>query len=170
MYRPHYGTPRTAKITKPWQFAGTLKQWGHETAVHALAVINPLAYQYILKELTEKTPLERIMSGLWRDYSPTLAKMKQIGFGMLSPNSLFTFREKYFKKNDYPDPLQVQEGKRRQLEILERKFKFIKDYFDIVYPIYDRVGVPTKNTFKLLEQHRKCAVKILQIKFELGML
>lgn len=160
--------PRTAKITKPWQFASTLKEWGHETAVHALAVINPLAYQYILQALTEKTPLEKIMSGLWRDHSPALAKMKQIGFGTISPNSLFTFREKYFNKNEFPDPRQVQEGKRQQLELLEKQLNFIAPYVETVSAISKRVGVPTKYGIKLAMKYFTCARKITQIKFELG--
>lgn len=141
MYRDKSKPPKTPYETKFWNCAAKLKKDGYKTVVHALAWESPKAYYYLLSRLQDKTPLERITILLWRDYYPVVKKLEMSGYGTLSPSSLRTFREKYFKTKNLPNPQQEELKVEQEISYLQAKKQQIMSLLNQIMPIEERVAL-----------------------------
>jgi len=128
--------------------AAHLKRNGHKTIVHALAWESLEAYAYLLALLKHKTPLERIAILLWRDHFQVTRKLEAHGYGTLSPSSLRTFREKYFKTGQLPNPVHIRHKKEAEATLALMHGKKLSDMATTLADIEKRVW-PTKIGLRL---------------------
>lgn len=141
MYRDKSKPPRTPQDTQFWKCAAKLKKDKFKTIVHALAWHSLPAYTYLLNLLETKTPLERITILLWRDHYRVVRKLEQLGYGSFSPSSIRTFREKYFRTNDSPQPQKEKLKIEHQITYLQAKRQYIESLLKEVEPIEKRVSL-----------------------------
>lgn len=167
MYRDKSKPPLTPQDTQFWKCAANLKKDKFKTIVHALAWHSPPVYSYLISLLETKTPLERITILLWRDHYRVVRKLELLGYGSLSPSSLRTFREKYFKTNNLPNP-QVEKLKiEQQIAYLQVKKQQVELLLKQVEPIEKRVAVTHIGQRMRLEVHNTLS-QMLKLKTRLS--
>ena len=168
MYRPKYRVRKTPHDVKPWYYTSRLKSHRFKSAVHALASIDRQAYYFIIKEFCDRTSLELIMSGLWKYHSNALKEMQNRGYGSLSPNSLYTFREKYWKTGRLSNPEKERAIKLLRRENLMAKFDGLNKMNKPIMEIQRRTAIPTDIGIKLFQKLAKCIDEIMVLNFQLG--
>ncbi len=153
MYRDKSKPPQTPQDTQFWKCAANLKKDKFKTIIHALAWHSLPAYSYLINLLETKTPLERITILLWRDHYRVVRKLELLGYGSLSPSSIRTFREKYFRTNDSPQPLKEKLQIEHQINYLQAKRQHIESLLRVVEPIEKRVSLTNTGQKMRLEVH-----------------
>lgn len=167
MYRDKNKPRQTPHDTQFWKCAAKIKHDNFKTIVHALAWHSLSAYSNLIGLLEAKTPLERITILLWRDHYLVVKKLEKLGYGKLSPSSLRTFREKYFKTNNLPNP-QVEKLKiEQQIAYLQVKKQQVELLLKQVEPIEKRVAVTHIGQRMRLEVHNTLS-QMLQLQTRLS--
>jgi hypothetical protein len=151
MYRNKNKPRLSPHDTKFWNYAANLKRDGHRTIIHALAWKSPEAYAYLYSLLRDKTPLERISILLWRDHWQAARKLEKLGYGTLSPSCLRTFREKYFKTGNLPNPVLTKSKMDSDAQLAYQHGTQLKQMNESLHQIEVRV-YPTKIGQKLRQK------------------
>ncbi|HEX7017684.1 MAG TPA: hypothetical protein VF209_02135 [Patescibacteria group bacterium] len=167
MHRDKNHKRKTQQDFQFWQYASNLKKAGHKTIVHALAWECPRAYHFLLQQLSEKTPLERITILLWRDYQTDVGSLEQKGYGTLSPTALRRFRDKYYSTNNLPNPKITRAVKQQELHSLIQEAQQLKLMANKFFEIDMRVW-PTQTGQSLRKKHHETVLKIAKLQSQLS--
>lgn len=167
MYKQKNKTPLTPHDTQFWRYAAKLKRDGHKTIVHALAWEFPTTYSYLITLLQSKTPLERISILLWKNHLEAMRRLEKQGYGTFSPSSLRTFREKYFKIGDLPNPELIRAKQLAEAQLLMLQSSQLQPTLDELLAIEMRVH-PTRIGHKLRKQNFQILQKIAKFQSRLS--
>lgn len=170
MYRQKDRIRKTSQQVKPWSYAAKIKKAGFPTAVHAVASMDIEAYYFILNELKDRTSLEMIMAGLWKNFPQALERMEKLHYGSLSPNSLLTFKRNYWDTKRLPDIEKEKNIKYQMMQLYIKSSERIKKAVDKIRAVEKRVGIPTRLGDEQIERLFDCNKKILDLQIQLGII